>query len=371
MRNLLILMLIIFPLYSHATVSGSSMSGGFGVSGILKRLLIPSATPIGSLSGTYGYEVWDLSDLKPYTPKRSYCSSGFEFSYDANLIGISFGGGAATAYPVGKCNTYAEAEDGIRGDNLTFSVGLSGGKGSKAIDLHTAFGFGMNLKLYNEKLIRYFSGYPKSVNKPSVRLKNLHLHMLSFLALSGVKAGLNAEQVLLIKLLSLPVSLSMKQENFLKHLSFSKAETNMIVKSRSYFKKSFKQLLGAAFYDIRRSADFYTCAIGNCEEIALDFLSYSEILLESIEECHSLEIGGEVKSEFAISAAEDLKFSVGLGYASVEFDKTIDSHLSNQILALREYAGHNFNRHSKVCDGLAAKSGETFGTFLGLWGYGK
>jgi hypothetical protein len=360
-------------LFAQGEFKGVSVSGAIGLSGVLKKLVIPSALPLGSILGTYGYEVWDFSQFKKNNDNKnraSYCFSSLELVYDFSLLGISFGGEAAEAYLAGKCDRRKETHIG---EDLFFAIAYTPGKGSKAGAIGIALNHGFNMSKYVDELTYQFNGYPISKLKPHQRLFRLHKHILKYIALKNRHKFESTTQKLLLKLFTLPALLVSPYGKSIKSLfNFSDEEISVLSELKKKRPDSLRDIILGAFEIMRRDPAFYFFSKEyDSEETFIDFLRYYEVLDHSLEECHSINIYAGASSRFAFDLFPEMKVDVSLGYSVTEHDKSYNSDWSTKALAVKDFAAHNFVKHSATCENASTKSGTNFGRFLGLWGYSQ
>jgi len=267
---------------------GHSMSSGVAIGGVLKRLLVPNALPIGKIGSFHGYEVWDFTDAKKSIKghnRASFCFSSTEFSQDLSIFDISFGGEAAYIKPVGSCPKNLEA---VAGEDLTFTIAYDIGKGTKTNPVGLSFSYGFDLSRFNERLFSHFGVNNPHNRTPAQRLKRLNTHVLKYLA-GAPGRKLSALQNIILKTffsMSLMGDKKVFSSNF-----FSQPEINFLSKIKDAKLPSFNQAIGEALYSIQKDASFYSCAsYSQCEEMYVDFLVFSEALTDSMSECHTVSI---------------------------------------------------------------------------------
>jgi hypothetical protein len=355
----------------YFTGTGHSVAGSLALSGIMKRLVIPNALPIGKLASYYGYEVWDFSNAKESVNghnRVSFCFSSVEFNHDMSVVGFAFGGEAAVIKPVGQCPKNLDVAEG---EDLMFTIAFDVGKGAKSIPLGVSFSYGFNMEEFLSKMNRHFINNNEKNISSARRMLRLHGHILKYLALKEAKkVSLSPLSSILLKLFTASSLLSSKDA--IKDLKISKNELDFISKIASRKVTSFKTELGNSLNAMKRDADFYFCAdFKECEELYLDFMVYSENLINAMEDCHTLAFTAALQTDYSISLTPGNKFEVSFGYVVTDVDKIFTSQRSTKVLAMEKFATHNFTKHSEECGEVTSRAGRNFGNFLRFLGYGK
>lgn len=347
---------------------GHTMGGLVGLGGFAKNLVVKDIFPLGTLVSAHGHEVVDFSKYPKATKhnKHAYCYSSMDFAIDANLFGFYFGGEASKVFTTGTCEMKPEA---LVGEDLVVFVSFDPGKGSKSLPLGVALNFGFSMDNFIEKMHSRFARGYLSERTPGERLKRLHTHIAKYLAKTSVKKSLTKKELLFTKLLTVPfLSRYTKDQNILSLITPSVEEIEMIRNfSKEGFKFSLTELLSSFYYKTRKDAEFYSCKdYYKCEEIYVDFLQFYQILIESFDDCGSINLYFGMLSEFSLKMTNKLKIEVGFGYSRTEHNKSYNSDFSTSILALGEFAKHNFSDQSVACEEVAKKVGLNFGSFLGF-----
>ena len=348
---------------------GHSMSGGVSIGGVLKRLLIPNALPVGKIGSFHGYEVWDFTDAKKSIKghnRASFCFSSTEFSQDLSIFDISFGGEAAYIKPVGNCPKNLEA---VAGEDLSFTIAYDIGKGAKSNPVGLSFSYGFDLSRFNERLLSHFGVNNPHNRTPSQRLKRLNTHMLKYLAGAPARK-LNALQNIILKTF-FSMSL-MGDKKIFSDTFFSKSEISFLSKIKGTKLPSFNEAVADALNLIQRDSSFYSCkSYSQCEELYVDFLVFSDALTSAMSDCHTVSISAGLMSGVSVSLNSNVKFEIGFGYAVTASDRTYSSNQSTSALVAAEFARHNLASHSRECKEAPTKSAKTFAELLVLLGYGK
>jgi hypothetical protein len=348
---------------------GHSMGGGVALGGILKRLVVPNALPIGKIGSFHGYEVWDFSDAKKAingNNRVSFCYSATEFTQDLGIFDFSFGGEAAYIRPVGNCPKNLQA---VAGEDLTFTLAYDVGKGRNSNPIGLTLSYGFDLSRFNNRLLRHFQVNNPHNRTPAQRFKRLNSHLLKYLATSSAR-NLTAFQKITLKLFFSMGSFGNK--SIFSKSFFSKSEIDFLGKIRDVRLPSFNQAISNALFDIQKDVNFYSCAsYAECEEVYVDFMIFSDALTSAMSDCHTVSISAGLFKSFSINLSSDFKYEIGFGYAVTATDKIYTSNLSTSALAVGEFARHRFTSHSQECKEAPTKSAGTFADLLILLGYGK
>lgn len=364
MYKILIITILISSSLWAQRLHGHSMGSTIGLGGFLKRLVIPNSLPIGSLVGTAGHEVYDFSKYPEFKNKQAYCFHAIDFAADANLLGIYFGGEVSKVFTTGTCEMKPEA---LVGEDLMVFLSFDPGKGTKSIPIGMAFNFGFSMNNYVSMMENSFSRSFLSNRTSGERLKRLHIHIASYLAKKTIGASFTKSEKFFAKLLLYPfLAPFTESQKVVNLISPSSSELELLKNiSTSGYKYSIKSQLESFFYKARRDASFYSCdSYNECEEIYVDFLNFYDILINSFDDCGSINIYAGALSEFSIKATSKLKFEIGFGYTRTEFNKAYNSSLPTSWQAIGQFAAHNFSSKSRACQELSEKVGSNFGRFL-------
>jgi hypothetical protein len=347
---------------------GHSMGASVSLGGFLKTLVLPNALPVGKITSAYSYEVWDFSGARESIQghnRASFCVSYMEFAQDLSIFDFAYGGELGKMRPVGQCPKDLSA---MAGEDLVFSIAYDIGKGTKSIPIGLSFSYGFDLSVFTDKLIQNFTVNNPHKRAPSDRINRLHLHLLKYVLKKNTRSILSPFQSILLKLF---VSTSLIGKKEMAKLTFPKDELDFIsqIVSKKYL--AFNSQLKNAFYDIRKDPGFYTCDVKDCDEIFVDFLTYSDAITNSMSDCHSVSVNAALQTNIGISLAPNMNVSIAFGYGVTATDKTFSSNLSTSALAISEFSKHRFSKHSNDCKEVGNKAPATFGKFLSLLGYGK
>lgn len=340
------------------------MGSVIGLGGVLKNFIVPNALPVGSLVGAAGHEVYDFSKYPEYKNKQAYCYQSLDFAIDANLLGFYFGGEASKVITTGSCDMKPEA---LVGEDLMVFISIDPGKGTKSLPIGVAFNFGFNMDNYVSQMKRSFVRSYLSDRSSGQRLRRLHLHIAGYLAQKSIGAVLTARERLFAKLMLFPyLAQYTDEENVLKLVTPTTSELGLLKKiSKNGFKFSIKDTLKSFYHKARKDAGFYYCKdYRKCEEKYVDFLGFYSILIDSFDDCGSMNIYAGAISEFSIKMTGKLKVEVGFGYTRTEFNKAYNSKYPTSWQALKQFASHNFIDQSKECEELPEKVGSNFADFL-------
>lgn len=340
------------------------MGSVIGLGGVLKNLVVPNALPVGSLVGAAGHEVYDFSKYPQYENSQAYCYQTIDFAIDANLLGFYFGGEASKVITTGTCEMKPEA---LVGEDLMVFISFDPGQGTKSLPIGVAFNFGFSMDHYVLQMQRNFSRSHLSNRTSGERLKRLHMHIAGYLARKRITAQLTARERLFAKLMLFPyLAQFTNKASVIELITPSTAELELLKKiSKNGFKFSVRDTLQSFYMKAKKDAEFYYCEdYYQCEEKYVDFLSFYKILINSFDDCGSMNIYAGAISEFSIKATGKLKVEVGFGYARTEFNKAYNSNFPTSWQALGQFAIHNFSKQSKTCEGLPKKVGSNFAEFL-------
>lgn len=366
MSKLILLIIIIAKISFAQTLEGHSFASVIGLGGILKSTVVKDLFPVGSIVGTSGHEVYDFSKYPQYNNRQAYCFSSLDFALDANFLGIYFGGEASKVYTMGSCEMKPKA---LVGEDLVIFVSIDPAKGTKSIPIGVAINFGFDMDGYLDQMNYRFARSYLSNRTSGERLKRLHKHLLKYIAKSTTKSLLSKEELLFAKLLGLPfIARSLKEQSIIDLIKPTESDYLYLKNLKNVKSKLSISNILRNFYDkTRKDADFYSCkSYTECEEIYVDFLQFYEILINSFDDCGSINIYAGLMSEFSLKYTDKMKFEIGFGYSRTEFNKSYNSTFSTSTLAFGEFAKHNFSKQSVACEEIGKKTGENFGQFLGF-----
>lgn len=366
MSKFLVLLLFLINVCFAQTLEGHSFASVIGLGGILKSALVEDIFPVGSIVGTSGHEVYDFSKYSQYDNRQAYCFSSLDFALDANFLGLYFGGEASKVYTMGSCEMKPKA---LVGEDLVLFVSIDPAKGTKSLPIGIAINFGFDMDGYLDQMrYRFFNSY-LSNRSSGERLKRLHRHILKYIAMNATKSLLTKEELLFAKLLGFPfVARSLKDQSIVDLIKPTESDYLYLKNLKNLKNKLSISNILRNFYDkARKDVNFYSCKnYSECEEIYVDFLQFYEILINSFDDCGSINIYAGLLSEFSLKYTDKMKFEIGFGYSRTEFNKSYNSNYSTSTLAFGEFAKHNFSKRSQACEEIGKKTGENFGQFLGF-----
>jgi len=273
MKNYLIWISIFFSQLSLAQ-TGSEFSGQITLSGLLKKLVVSTSLPIGSMTSSQGYEVlnYSLIGSEKRDSKVLYCQGGIGLSLNPSYIGIGWGADASAIKTFGNCSDPKSYEGGF----LKFSFSGDYSRGNKAISASAAINLGFDLANFNQ-MSSYYTAYSNTDEYAGRRLKAVYRHLARYLAKQTTMKVLTGVQATSVRLMTVLLAVSDQQsrEVLFKSLlsEFDENETTTI-KKFSGIKANFKE----ATYRIYRDTEFYNCEKGtkDCIQVASDALKFFE-----------------------------------------------------------------------------------------------
>jgi hypothetical protein len=355
----------IFILFSQLTFAqtGSEFSGQITLSGLLKKLVVSTSLPIGSMTGSQGYEVlnYSLIGSEKRDSKVLYCQGGMGLSLNPSYIGIGWGADVSKIKTFGKCSDPKSYEGGF----LKFSFSGDYARGNKSISASAAINIGFDLANFNQ-MSNYYTAYSNTDEYGGRRLKAVYRHLARYLAKQTTAKTLSSVQATAVRLMTVLLAVSDKQsrEDLFKSLlsEFDENETTTF-KKFSGIKANFKE----ATYRIYRDTEFYNCEKGtkDCIQVASDGLKFFEQIESSLQDCHSISFTVSPKSDFSLSFFKSY-VSASVGYYFYNLEKKMISTSSTAKLVAKEYAAHNFTKRSSQCLDASSNAASALGQYLGF-----
>ena len=359
---------------------GKSIQGSIGLGGILKSLIVPKTLPIGSLTSSYGYEVWDLSSISKSlggANRVNFCTATMSLETNSSaLIGMDFGGEVGSLQTIGLCD---DDPNNIGGEQLTISLSYDAGTGVKSIPITATFGYSLDMKGFLDTMENYFrSPFPETKRTPDERLRRMYLHTLKYLAKTSASDVLTLPQRVLLKTFFLPVVFMKGANDVAKYFTLEDKEIDLLKKLKtdshaiaSGFSNFPSEPLDNIFHDPR----FFDCAKGeDCEEIYVDFIKFKEALDKAIVNggyCHSISISAGLKVDLSFKLSKSFNWGMGFGYSTANIDKIYQSNLPLAVLAEERFSKHKFVAKSESCKNVEDDNAKNFGRLLVLMGHGK
>ena len=363
MKSLYLLIILLSAPSIVLAAVGHEVSGIIGVGGLFKRLIVPDAIPVGSIDGTFGYEVLDFSKDNKNFSKPVYCQGGLVFNLNTSVIGVNFGGQTSRIQTFGQCEEPIDYTGGFLQFDLTYNASSKSPKSSwQSVGFGASVSFGFSMQKFVDELMYSFHTHNRSNFSATEKVARVNRHLMRYVA----KATLSSNEKLMVKILTMLFT-SMHERSELEDIAVVDLDESEAKRVKEFGTNPFdlKSAVWKFLDHIKKDASFYECGkVDSCVDLCIDVMNYLEAFHDSIGTCHSFALTIAPNSSFHLSLTKRMKISAGIGYKFFHLEKEDKSDKSTQRLANKYFLGHNFNYRSKQCLDAASTASSELGQLI-------